>query len=91
LIIFPLIVCKPTHAEAVAYRQAIIDNVDTESVMAYTARHTAGDAHGWKQHIPADRILGGHIQIVGSPVEVADQIDQLKEAGLDGIHIGFYD
>ncbi len=91
VIIFPLIVCKATHAEAVAYRQAILDNVDVDSVMAYQARHSAGDAHGWKQHIPADRILGGHIQIVGSPVEVADQIEQLKEAGFDGIQIGFYD
>ena len=91
VIIFPLIVCKPTRAEALAYRDAIVAGVDVESVMAYTARHSAGDAHGWKQHIPADRILGGHIQIVGSPTDVADQIEQLKEAGFNGIQIGFYD
>ncbi len=91
IIIFPLIVCKPTHAEAMAYRNAIVDNADLESIRAYTARHSAGDAHGWKEHVPADRVMGGHIQIVGSPEEVADQIEQLKEADFDGIQIGFYD
>ena len=91
VIIFPLIVCKETHAEAMAYRNAIVDNADYESIRAYTARHSAGDAHGWKEHVPADRVMGGHIQIVGDPVEVADQIEQLKEAYFDGIQIGFYD
>jgi dimethylsulfone monooxygenase len=91
VIIFPLIVCKETHAEAMRYRNAIVDNADLESIHAYTARHSAGDAHGWKQHVPADRVMGGHIQIVGDPEEVADQIQALKEADFDGIQIGFYD
>jgi len=91
VIIFPLIVCKETHEEAMAYRNAIVENADYESIRAYTARHQAGDAYGWKDHVPADRIMGGHIQIVGSPEEVADQIEQLKEADFDGIQIGFYD
>lgn len=91
VIIFPLIVCKETHAEAMAYRNAIVEGADLESIRAYTARHSGGDAHGWKQHVPADRVMGGHIQIVGDPVEVADQIEQLKEADFDGIQIGFYD
>lgn len=91
IIIFPLVVCKETHAEAMAYRDAIVEHADLESIRAYTARHSAGDAHGWKDHVPADRIMGGHIQIVGDPDDVADQIEQLKEAGFDGIQIGFYD
>ncbi len=91
VIIFPLIVCKPTRAEALAYRDAIVEHVDYDSVMAYTARHSGGDAHGWKQHVSADRVLGGHIQIVGGPHDVADAIERLKAAGFDGIQIGFYD
>jgi FMNH2-dependent dimethyl sulfone monooxygenase len=91
IIIFPLVVCKETHAEAMAYRDAIVERADLESIRAYTARHQAGDAHGWQQHVPADRVMGGHIQIVGSPEEAADQIEALKEAGFDGIQIGFYD
>jgi dimethylsulfone monooxygenase len=91
IIIFPLIVCKKTRAEALAYREAIVSHPDSDSISAYFARHTAGDAHGWKQHDASDRILGGHLQIAGSPQDVADAIERLKLAGFDGIQIGFYD
>jgi FMNH2-dependent dimethyl sulfone monooxygenase len=91
VIIFPLIVCKETHAEAQAYADAIVQNADWGSLEAYAARHAGGDAHGWKEHVTADRILGGHLQIVGDPREVAEQIAQLHQAGFDGIQIGFYD
>lgn len=91
VIIFPLIICRPTREEAYAYRDAIVAKADLASIRAYTARHSGGDAHGWKEHVPADRILGGHIQIVGSPQDVADQLAQLHDAGLDGVQIGFYD
>jgi dimethylsulfone monooxygenase len=91
VIIFPLIVCKRTREEAYAYRDAIVAEADFESIAAYTNRHAKGDAKGWPKHVPADRVLGGHIQIVGDPNDVADAISRLHEAGLDGIQIGFYD
>jgi FMNH2-dependent dimethyl sulfone monooxygenase len=91
VIIFPLIVCKQTRAEALAYREAIVSHPDWGSLEKYFARHTAGDAHGWKQHDAEDRILGGHLQITGSPEDVADAIERLHDAGFDGIQIGFYD
>ncbi|MDR5836068.1 LLM class flavin-dependent oxidoreductase [Caballeronia sp. LZ034LL] len=91
VIIFPLIICKPTREEALAYRDAIVAQADLASINAYTARHSGGDAQGWKQHVPADRVLGGHIQIVGDPNDVADALQRLHEAGFDGVQIGFYD
>lgn len=91
IIIFPLILCKPTREEAHAYRDAIVAKADVYSIRAYTARHAGGDAQGWKAHIPADRVLGGHIQIIGSPTDVADALQQLHDAGIDGVQIGFYD
>jgi FMNH2-dependent dimethyl sulfone monooxygenase len=91
VIIFPLIVCRPTREEAFAYRDAIVANADFDSIKAFMARHNAGDAHGWKEHVSADRILGGHIQIIGSPEDVADALGKLHEAGLDGVQLGFYD
>lgn len=91
IILFPLIICCPTREEAFARRDAIVAQADVESIAAYTARHKGGDAHGWKQHIPADRVLGGHIQIVGDPQDVVTALKQLHAAGIDGVQIGFYD
>ncbi|MBK1787481.1 LLM class flavin-dependent oxidoreductase [Prauserella cavernicola] len=91
VIIFPLVIAKDTRADALAYRDAIVAAPDTPSLEAYAARHAGGDAQGWRNHVTADRILGGHLQLVGSAEEVAEQIRRLHDAGLDGIQIGFYD
>lgn len=91
VIIFPMVVCKPTREEAHAYRDAIVAGADLGSIAAYANRHAKGDAHGWLKHVPADRVLGGHIQIVGDPDDVANAIEELHKAGIDGIQIGFYD
>lgn len=90
-IIFPMVVCRPTHDGAVAYANEISSRPDTGSIVNYDNRHKSGDAHGWPDHVPADRVLGGHVQIVGSPVEVADQLEGLHRAGMGGVQIGFYD
>jgi len=91
IIIFPLVVCRPTNAEALEYANEIASRPDMQSIANYDARHRGGDAHGWPEHVPADRVLGGHIQIIGGPEEVADQLQRLHEAGFDGVQIGFYD
>ncbi|MEE3750859.1 LLM class flavin-dependent oxidoreductase [Mycobacterium intracellulare] len=90
-IIFPLVICRETDAEAVAYRDEIVARPDLGSIAAYDARHRDGDALAWPEHVSADRILGGHLQIVGGPVTVADQLEKLHCAGIDGVQIGFYD
>jgi dimethylsulfone monooxygenase len=90
-IIFPMVICRPTHDQAVEYANDIASRPDTGSIVNYDNRHKSGDAHGWPDHVPADRVLGGHVQIVGSPEEVADQIEGLHRAGMGGVQIGFYD
>jgi FMNH2-dependent dimethyl sulfone monooxygenase len=90
-IIFPMVICRETDAEAHAYADAIAAQPDRESIARYDARHKGGDAHGWPEHVAADRVLGGHIQIIGGPEEVADQLEALHKAGFDGVQIGFYD
>ncbi|GGL10747.1 LLM class flavin-dependent oxidoreductase [Nocardia jinanensis] len=90
-IVFPMIVCRETHDQAVAAYEAIAAVPDTGSIVNYDARHRAGDAQGWPEHVPADRVVGGHIQIVGDPTEVADQLEGLQRAGVGGVQIGFYD
>jgi FMNH2-dependent dimethyl sulfone monooxygenase len=91
IIIFPLVVCRPTREEALAYANSISSRPDFESIANYDGRHKAGDAEGWPKHVPEDRVLGGHIQIIGSPEDVADQLERLVDAGIDGVQIGFFD
>jgi FMNH2-dependent dimethyl sulfone monooxygenase len=40
---------------------------------------------------PDTRALGGNIQIIGTPEQVAGYILRLKQAGIDGIQLSFYD
>jgi dimethylsulfone monooxygenase len=91
VIIFPMIICRETDAEAHAYADEIAARPDKGSIVNYDARHKGGDAHGWPEHVAADRVLGGHIQIIGGPEQVADQLEALHRAGFDGVQIGFYD
>jgi FMNH2-dependent dimethyl sulfone monooxygenase len=90
-IIFPMVICRETDREAQAYAAEIAERPDMGSIVNYDARHKGGDAHGWPEHVAADRVLGGHIQIIGGPEEVADQLEALHRAGFDGVQIGFYD
>jgi FMNH2-dependent dimethyl sulfone monooxygenase len=91
VVINPTIVARPTLAEARAYYQAIADHADLESIRNFTARHTAGDSHSWLEHSARGRAIGGHLHIVGSPDDVAGQLQRLHQAGIDGVQITFYD
>lgn len=91
VIIFPLVVCRDTDAQAQAYRDAIVAGADHDSLVNYHARHASGDSRAWPQHVLADRALGGHLQIVGGPEKIAESLDRLHSAGFDGVQLGFYD
>jgi FMNH2-dependent dimethyl sulfone monooxygenase len=86
-----MMICRPTREEAFAYRDAIAAGADLESIARYDARHKGGDAQGWPEHVAADRVLGGHVQIIGSPQDVADQLEGLHRGGIDGVQLGFFD
>jgi len=36
-------------------------------------------------------VLGGNIQIIGSPEHVVDDLLRLKAAGIDGVQLTFFD
>jgi FMNH2-dependent dimethyl sulfone monooxygenase len=91
VVINPTIVARPTRAEALAYYQAIMDHADLESIANFTGRHAGGDSQSWLEHSARGRAVGGHLHVIGSPAEVADQLGQLHEAGIDGVQITFYD
>lgn len=88
-------VIRETDAEAEEYAQAIVDNVDLETI-AGRARIDS-DAHAWRGHTATDLrhsvggAIGGNIQLIGSPETIARQIGELHAAGVDGVQVAFYD
>ncbi|MDI4648132.1 LLM class flavin-dependent oxidoreductase [Cohnella hashimotonis] len=91
VIINPTIIVRPTREEAFAYYQAIMDHADLGAIGSFSARHKAGDSQSWLEHSARGRAVGGHLHVVGSPEDVAEQLGQLHAAGIDGIQITFYD
>jgi FMNH2-dependent dimethyl sulfone monooxygenase len=88
-LINPTIVCRPTEREARAYHDAILSQADFGAVDGFTGRRS--DAKAWKGHQREQRVLGGNIQIIGSPEQVVDDLLRLKAAGIDGLQLTFFD
>jgi dimethylsulfone monooxygenase len=53
------------------------------------------DAHVWKGRVGVDtksqRAIGGNIEVAGTPKQVMEQFVRLKEAGIDGLQLSFFD
>jgi FMNH2-dependent dimethyl sulfone monooxygenase len=88
-LINPTIVCRPTEREARAYHDAILSHADFGAVDGFTGRRS--DAKAWKGHQREQRVLGGNIQIIGSPQRVVDDLLRLKAVGIDGVQLTFFD
>ncbi|PLZ02155.1 LLM class flavin-dependent oxidoreductase [Burkholderia sp. WAC0059] len=88
-LINPTIVCRPTDGEARAYHDAIVAHADFGAVDGFTGRRS--DAQAWKGHQREQRVVGGNIQIIGSPEHVVDDLLRLKAAGIDGVQLTFFD
>jgi dimethylsulfone monooxygenase len=92
-LINPIVVSRETEAETQAYYRAIVDNFDAAAPVGF-GRYDS-DAHAWRGRAQRDgqaqRALGGNIQIIGTPEQVADYILRLKRAGIDGVQLSFFD
>lgn len=90
LLINPLVVVRETDAAAEDYANAIVAHADLETLAG--GRTFASDAHAWRSYKPgAGEVIGGNLQIIGSPETVARNFEQLREAGIDGFQVSFYD
>jgi FMNH2-dependent dimethyl sulfone monooxygenase len=90
-LINPMVICRETAAEALAYRDAIVAHGDEGSFHRFES-----DAHAWRgnseqRNQAAARAVGGNISIVGSPQQIADYIVRLHRAGIDGVQLSFFD
>ena len=88
-IINPTIISRPTEREARAYHDAIVAHADHGAVDGFTGRRS--DAQAWRGHQREQRIVGGNIQLIGSPEKIVDDLVRLKQAGCDGVQLTFFD
>jgi FMNH2-dependent dimethyl sulfone monooxygenase len=92
-IINPLVIIAETDEAAEAYADAIVAR--SEPTGFYAGKYHS-DAHAWAGRKDYDTarqrgLGGGNLQIIGGPETVADSIARLKQAGIDGVQLSFYD
>lgn len=90
VIVNPLVISRPTEQETEDYLEAILDGVDEG---AFGPRE-ASDAHAWRGHKNntwRDRVLGGNLNLIGTPEQILDAFLRLKAIGVDGVQLSFYD
>jgi FMNH2-dependent dimethyl sulfone monooxygenase len=90
-IINPMVLCRDTEREAVAYRDAIEAAADTEAVENFAEHGRKGDAQSWRNQRRLHRAIGGNLHLVGSPEQIVDGFLKLRQAGVDGVQLTFYD
>ena len=90
-IINPMVVCRPTEREAIAYRDAIVAAADEGAVDGFERITRGGDAVAWSKQTRKYRALGGNLHVVGSPEQVVEHFLALQRAGVDGVQVTFYD
>lgn len=90
-LINPMIICRETEREVADAVRAIVEAEDTEALDGLMGMFNKGDTLSWKGHKRAQRVVGGNIQIFGTPEQVAERLLRLHRAGCDGAQISFFD
>lgn len=95
LVSVSLIICRETEAEAKRYYQHLRDNADLVA-----ARRLAVSSGMNIDAVPADQqeealrdiaMSAGSVPLIGTPEQIAEQIKQLRAAGVDALFLGFHD
>ncbi|PLZ03703.1 LLM class flavin-dependent oxidoreductase [Burkholderia sp. WAC0059] len=94
-LINPMVICRPSEREAREYYEHIVHEADDEAVDGYFRHFALADSKAWGKHDRSGRIVGrivgGNVQLVGDPQQVADGIEKLHRAGCDGVQLSFFD
>ncbi|MEK6420839.1 MAG: LLM class flavin-dependent oxidoreductase [Burkholderia gladioli] len=90
-LINPMVICRPTEREARAYHDAIVGAQDRVAVDNFFASAQQRDSRAFLGHQRDQKAVGGNIQLIGSPEQIVEQIRRLREAGIDGLQLTFYD
>jgi FMNH2-dependent dimethyl sulfone monooxygenase len=88
----PLIIARPTEKEAWALADRIVEHADVRTPKGFQSFNS--DAQAWKgregRSDPYAKI-GGNVYIVGTPEQVVERFVALKQAGVDGLQLSFFD
>jgi len=90
-LINPMVICRPTEKEAWEYYDAIVAEQDNVAVDNFFAALQKRDSQAFSGHQRNQKIVGGNIQLVGSPEQIVDSLIRLQDAGCDGAQLAFYD
>ena len=87
---YAIVICRETEEEANAVMQRSIDMADLEGSRFALAINGVESASF--EHLMGEFVIGGGaVRIVGSPEQVAEQLVEISEAGLDGLAMAFID
>jgi len=90
-VINPHVICRETEREVEQVCRTILDGEDAPAVDSLVGTMRQGDQESWRGHERNQRIIGGNIQVFGTPEQVVEQFIALKDAGCDGMQINFFD
>ncbi|MHC5763838.1 LLM class flavin-dependent oxidoreductase, partial [Nostoc sp.] len=89
----PMVISRETERETWEYHDAIVAHADPSAPLGFSRFNS--DAHAWKGRVgkdePKRRAIGGNIEVIGTPEQVVEQFVKLKNAGVDGLQLSFYD
>ena len=91
IIVNPLIICRDTEKEVNEIHRRIVEAGDLEAAEGIMKSQRTGDQKSWRGHQINQRIVGGNIQMFGTPKQVVEWCIRLRKAGIDGIHLSFFD
>ncbi|MDF2618959.1 MAG: class flavin-dependent oxidoreductase [Xanthobacteraceae bacterium] len=90
-LINPHVICRETEAEAWAQYDAILRHQDPVAAENFYRTFVGGDQTSWKAATREQWTVGGNVHIVGTPAQVVEGFQRLKQAGCDGVQVNFYD
>jgi FMNH2-dependent dimethyl sulfone monooxygenase len=91
VLVNPHIICRPTEREAWAWYQRIRDERDETALTHFFNEFMDGDQASWRQHSALDWAVGGNLHLVGTPEQIVEWLRRLRQAGVDGVQINFFD
>ena len=91
LVIHPMVICRDTEREAQAYARSIIDHVDPVALENFLQTFAKGDQVSWRGFEGDEQVLGGNVNLIGTPEQVVDWMVRVKAAGCDGVQLSFFD